>query len=223
LSSPPTPTPESPPKVDVSEIDKTLLEQMNSEYRILQDKLDKIGGFRTTIRGWSVTLVIASIIAAGSSKQVSPYVLSLLFLFIYAFYAMERKQNQFGTIFGARVLNLEKRMREELRGHVQDNPILGFYPGIAHHLHSSLKRKSPGNIAIWVTDPDHFFYIVQWIAVAVAMVVLVKSGPAAKSPEFQNVIQMDIVRPEPLAKELGTAPTQLQKREEQKNVKEKEH
>jgi hypothetical protein len=55
---------------------------MNSEYGILQDKLDKIGGFRTTIRGWSVTLVIASIIAAGSSKGVSPYFLGLLFIFV---------------------------------------------------------------------------------------------------------------------------------------------
>jgi hypothetical protein len=59
-----------------------LLDQMNSEYGILQDKLDKIGGFRTTIRGWSVTLVIASIIAAGSSKGVSPYFLGLLFIFV---------------------------------------------------------------------------------------------------------------------------------------------
>ena len=141
---------------------------------------------------------------------------------------MERKQNEFGSIFGARVLNLEKRMREELRGHVQDNPILGFYPGIAHHLHSTLKRKSLGNIAIWFTDPDHFFYIAQWIAVAVAMAVLVLSGPASKLPEVQNIIQMETVHPDPQAKDLGGAaripePTQMQKRDEPKNVKEKGH
>lgn len=100
--------------------DKRVLEQMNSEYRILQDKLDKIGGFRTTIRGWSVTLVVASIIAAGSSKQVSPFFLSLLFIFIYAFDAMERKQNRYANIFGARILQLERRMREELRGRRQE-------------------------------------------------------------------------------------------------------
>lgn len=228
MSSPITPTPEPESKVHASQIGKILLEQMNSEYRILQDKLDKIGGFRTTIRGWSVTLVIASIIAAGSSKQVSPYFLSLLFIFIYAFYAMERKQNQYGILFGARVLNLEKRMREELRIQVQDNPVLGFYPGIAHHLHSSLKRKAPSNIAIWFTDPDRFFYIAQWIAVAVAMMVLVLLGPSAKSPDVQNVIQVETVHSEPQVRELNTPsrspePAQMQKRDEQKNVKEKGH
>jgi hypothetical protein len=157
LSSPST-LPPQPEKVDAGQPNKSLLDQMNSEYGILQDKLDKIGGFRTTIRGWSVTLVIASIIAAGSSKGVSPYFLGLLFIFVYAFYRMEQKQNQYGTVFGARVLHLEKRIREEMRTHIGgDDPILGFYPGIAHHLHSAMKRKSSGSISGWFTDPDRFF------------------------------------------------------------------
>ena len=37
---------------------------MIDEYKILQDKIDKIGGFRFTIKGWSVTAVIAANIAA---------------------------------------------------------------------------------------------------------------------------------------------------------------
>ena len=202
---------------------------MNSEYGILQDKLDKIGGFRTTIRGWSVTLVIASIIAAGSSKQVSPYFLGLLFVFIYSFYAMERKQNQYGNVFGARVLHLENRIREELRSHVQDDSILGFYPGIAHHLHSSLKRRSSWRGVMWLTDPDRFFYIAQGVAVAIAMWALISLGPASKLPDVQNVIQMETAHPEAQAKELGAASrtpeaSQMKKREEeQKNVKKKGH
>jgi hypothetical protein len=202
---------------------------MNSEYGILQDKLDKIGGFRTTIRGWSVTLVIASIIAAGSSKQVSPYFLSLLFVFVYAFYAMERKQNRYGNIFGARILQLEKRMREELKPHVKDSSILGFYPGIAHHLHSSLKRNSSPYIPVWLIDPDRFFYIAQGMAVAGAMTVLILSGPSpSKSPDVQNIIQMEVANPEAKAKDLGAATrtpesSRIQEREEQKNVKEEGH
>jgi hypothetical protein len=145
LSSASPTSPEPQERTDVSVPDKVLLEQMNSEYKILQDKIDKIGGFRFTIRGWSVTLVIASIIAAGSSKQVSPYVLCLLPLFIYALYAIERKQNQHGLAFGDRALHLEKRIREELRSHSQGDPIVGFYPGIAHHLHSVRRRQALGN------------------------------------------------------------------------------
>ena len=203
MSSPSTPNLE--PKREGNSLgpDKTLLDQMNSEYRILQDKLDKIGGFRTTIRGWSVTLVIASIIAAGSSKQVSPYFLSLLFIFIYSFYAMERKQNRYGNVFGARVLHLEKRMREEMRAHLQGDPILGFYPGIAHHLHSSQKRQSSGYIAEWFIDPDRFFYIAQSVAVAIAMVVLILLGPISKAPDIQNIIQTESAPFDSQAQKLG--------------------
>ena len=221
MSSPSTPIPQPERKIDAGQPNKTLLEQMNSEYGILQDKLDKIGGFRTTIRGWSVTLVIASIIAAGSSTQVSPYFLSLLFVFIYSFYAMERKQNHYGNIFGARVLQLEKRMREELRFHVQDNPILGFYPGIAHHLHSSLKRKSSGYFAMWFTDPDRFFYIAQGMAVAIAMATLLLLGPASKPPAVQNVIQIENEHPKDQATEVAPRTpesSQTQKREERMGI-----
>jgi hypothetical protein len=228
LSSPSTSNPEPERKVDALEPDKTLLEQMNSEYGILQDKLDKIGGFRTTIRGWSVTLVIASIIAAGSSKEVSPYFLGLLFVFIYAFYAMERKQNQYGNIFGARVLHLEKQMREQLREHLKGKDILGFYPGIAHHLHTSTKRNPSGYLATWFADPDRFFYIAQGVAVAVAMTALVLLGPTSKSPDVQNIMQMETAPLEPPVKELSSGSrtsegSGVQKREEQKNGKEKRH
>jgi hypothetical protein len=195
---------------------------MNSEYKILQDKLDKIGGFRTTIRGWSITLVVASIIAAGSSKQVSPFFLSLLFVFIYAFDAMERKQNDYAHIFGARILHLEKRIREELRGQVKDDPVVGFYPGIAHHLHSALKGRSPGFLA-WFRDPDRFFYLAQVLAVVIAIVVLSLLGTASKSPEIQNVFQTDSARSiyqvsEPTSSHAPEAP---QNKKERKNVQEK--
>jgi hypothetical protein len=196
LSSPSPSSPEGPGKADSLETDNSiLLEQMNSEYRLLQDKIDKIGAFRFTIRGWSVTLVIASIIAAGSSNVVSPYILGLLPLFIYALYATERKQNHYSVVFGDRALYLEKRIREELRSHSQGQSIVGFYPGIAHHLHSVRRKESIGATRAWVTDPDHFFYVVQVIAVAVAIAVLVRLAPASRPDPFdgQTVIQLQTV------------------------------
>jgi Sec-independent protein translocase protein TatA len=200
---------------------------MNSEYGILQEKIDKIGGFRTTIRGWSVTLVIASIIAAGSTKQVSPFFLGLLFVFIYAFYAMERKQNQFASVFGARVLHLEKRMREEVKAYRQGSPVLGFYPGIAHYLHSSRKRKSSGYIATWFTDPDLFFYVAQAVAVLVAMVILLLFGPASRTPDVQNIIQTESAGSRAQVKGLevassNTARSETKNTQEQNSVKRNE-
>jgi hypothetical protein len=225
LNSPNPPSPER--RNDLSVPDKTLLEQMNSEYRILQDKIDKIGGFRFTIRGWSVTLVIASIIAAGSSKGVPPYMLGLLFLFIYALYSIEKKQNQHGLAFGDRALHLERRIREELRNHSQRDPIVGFYPGIAHHLHRARRRQPPGALRAWVTDPDRFFYIAQFVAVAAAITLLTLLGSSSKPQPLdgQTIIQVEAASPPRSHAEVVNAVTpapQPSKTQEQ-SAKEKRH
>ena len=195
-----TPTPSDPvnPEKPVSSGhgNDLVLEQMNSEYRLLQDKIDKIGAFRFTIRGWSVTLVIASIIAAGSSKVVSPYFLGLLLLFLYTLYATERKQNRHSIIFGDRALFLEKRIREALRNHSQGEPIVGYYPGIAHHLHNIRRRGGDEGFLAWITDPDHFFYLVQAIAVVIAIVVLcLIPKPKPDAVDGQTVIQLQTASP----------------------------
>ncbi|MFL6303338.1 MAG: hypothetical protein ACJ72H_07335 [Candidatus Sulfotelmatobacter sp.] len=175
-----------------------VLEQMNSEYRLLQDKIDKIGAFRFTIRGWSVTLVIASIIAAGSSKVVSPYFLGLLLLFLYALYATERKQNRHGVIFGDRAFFLERKIREELRNRTEgETLVVGFYPGIAHHLHNIRRRESNGGFHAWITDPDHFFYLIQAIAIVIAIVVLcLVPKPKPDTADGQTVIQVQTALPD---------------------------
>jgi hypothetical protein len=41
--------------------------RLTDEYKILQDKIDKIGSFRFTIKGWSVSAVLAASAAAGSA------------------------------------------------------------------------------------------------------------------------------------------------------------
>src|ERR1700681_3309809 len=42
--------------------------RLSDEYKILQDKIDKIGAFRFTIKGWSVT-VVAAVSAAGTTTR----------------------------------------------------------------------------------------------------------------------------------------------------------
>jgi hypothetical protein len=93
---------------------RLLLDQLGSEYRILQDKIDKIAGFRFTIRGWSVTLVIASSIGAATAKISSAWVLYGLIPFILAFLLMERAQLRHRRTFGGRVVDIEKRISKLL-------------------------------------------------------------------------------------------------------------
>ena len=46
-------------------IEEEIVSRLADEYRIIQDKIDKIGAFRFTIKGWSVTVIIGAI-AAGA-------------------------------------------------------------------------------------------------------------------------------------------------------------
>jgi hypothetical protein len=118
--------------------DDRVLAQLVNEYKILQDKLDKIGAFRFTIKGWSITLVFG-VIFAGATKSVPPFIWAIcLILFLAAFYFFEREQVKWGQIFGDRVLKIERVISSRLR--TVDKKItsefimLQFIPGIGHDL-----------------------------------------------------------------------------------------
>jgi len=141
--------------------------------------MDKIGAFRFTIRGWSVTLVVASIFAVGSSKLVSPYLLLLLLIFVFLFLFIEWKQNNLQRLFAERAFQIEKEIRRIIRA----KPIpenfphdIGFTPRIAHHLSEAARKAAPTGRFVrlrrWIRDPDSLFYAAQIAAILAAVVVL---------------------------------------------------
>jgi hypothetical protein len=176
----------------MSEFEENLLELMHSEHKILQDKIDKIGGFRFTIRGWSVTIVMASIVAAGGSKLISPYLLGVLFIFIWVFYAVENRQNELREIFQNRAFYLERRLREQLRLQAPDHTLTGTFPGLAHHLHDVQQEQVVSAGRRWLTTTDRYFYAIQSAAVVVAISALVLIGkPTDSQAPSQTVIQIN--------------------------------
>lgn len=163
-------------EITLTDEDKLLMDQLTSEYRIIQDKIDKIGSFRFTVRGWSVTLVIASIFAVGASKTASPFLLLFLLIFPLLFFLVEQKQNRLGYIFGARALQIEKEIRRIIRSNAASGQVrrdVGFTPSIAYHLSRATARSAPPGrfpqIRKWVRDSDQLFYAVQIIAIIVTV------------------------------------------------------
>lgn len=108
---------------------KDLLDQLSSEYKILQDKIDKIGAFKFTIRGWSVTIVIASCIGATTARLPSPFLLLGLVVFVVVFGVMEHVQNGHGDTFGRRCAEIERLIWRILRERGLHVP--GMVPRIA--------------------------------------------------------------------------------------------
>lgn len=84
------------------------------EYKVLQDKIDKIGTFKFQIKGWSATLLIAGI-ASGKALDTAWYALLPLLILVLAFALLEGAQSQRGRQYGRRALELQNRIQRTLR------------------------------------------------------------------------------------------------------------
>jgi hypothetical protein len=117
-----------------------LLSRLAEDYKILQDKIDKIGGFRFTIKGWSLTLIVAAILS-GAANKVSPRYLipTVMVLFTWVFFWIEKTQTDLSAAFGQRAREIETIVTNMLQvddnGHRIDELRGGRHAlGIAHHL-----------------------------------------------------------------------------------------
>lgn len=181
-----------------------LIEQLSSEYRILQDKIDKIGAFRFTVRGWSVTVVVASIFTVGSTKLVSPFLLLFLLPFTASFYLMEQEQNHIRGLFLGRVGQIEKEIRRVIRANQSPGKLsheVGLTPRIAHHL-SAARRSSEmaGPLFRFIErmrDPFHPFYLAQLLIIVIAAVFLARSDKHQPPASPTTVIEYHQIESEP--------------------------
>lgn len=132
--------------------DGQLVERLAEEYKILQDKIDKIGAFRFTIKGWSITVIIAALFAGSATDSISaPLLVVCLFVVLTLFFFAEKKQTDLSHYFGERAISIEVVISRVLRksaraaGQSTDFVLLRFVPGIAHHLRRQRpeKRGSP--------------------------------------------------------------------------------
>jgi hypothetical protein len=96
-------------RFDAEDFKKRLTE----EYKILQEKSDRIGSFRFTIKGWSITAVIAAS-AAGAKAGSFPtaFVITVgLIVMLFFFFAFELEQVRLSRLFGDRGRKLEDGFR----------------------------------------------------------------------------------------------------------------
>jgi hypothetical protein len=158
---------------DETDFKKRLID----EYKILQDKIDKIGNFRFTIKGWSVTALIAAAAAGGTAKNPETAVgisVGLAFMLGF-FFRFELQQVRLSRLFGARARQLEVGFinMDRLRGKTASAPLP--VPYTAHEIfdqklmakHASLGPRRASNlwkrfVGWWhiQTQADIFFYIV---------------------------------------------------------------
>jgi hypothetical protein len=190
---------------------KLLLEQLSSEYKILQDKIDKIGAFKFTIRGWSVTIVVASCIGATTAHLPSPLLPLGLVVFVWLFFRMEQIQTQYREIFSQRCRDIERWIWRLLREQGAHAP--GMVPKIAHEIADQTRihrrwKDSPrllrSIVKVWKSDDDILFNAVLVVAIVILTIWLARHpNTPVRADQVQNiqynVPNPDAGRPAPLS------------------------
>jgi hypothetical protein len=155
---------------DLTSIETEFIDKLEGEYKILQDKIDKIGAFRFTIKGWSITVILAAAFASASTVKIPAWLwLVSLLGFLVLFFLFELEQTTLRHKFGQRCILIESAISRVLRtGATRSNDTmvrqsfikLRFVPGITNHLR---KRSAGSDLEAWsrwraFREADGFFY-----------------------------------------------------------------
>lgn len=173
--------------------DDSVVDLLMREYTILQDKIDKIGGFRFTIKGWALTLDTGAVLATFTTSLDRHLSIALIFLVVFALWLLELKQVHLSNIFQNRTFRIERAIMRRLTSHGLrrgDVASLINVPGIANEIRSPLEqgrlsspRRRTGlnrwfldlRPVIWIRrsglhsnliDTDLYFYLLIWIFAA---------------------------------------------------------
>ena len=114
------------------------------EYKILQDKIDKIGAFRFTIKGWAITAVVGASAAGTTTKSLlTGLTICLgLALLLGIFFYLEFEQVKLSRLFGNRARRLESTFRQIDRGLIAKRSARISVPYIASEIALASHRQS---------------------------------------------------------------------------------
>jgi hypothetical protein len=190
---------EKPQDDDRAEFEKLLVERLWDEYRILQDKIDKIGAFKFTIRGWSITLVIASSVGAATAKLSSNWILLCSIPFLISFGFMEQFQIRNRDVFSKRCSDIEGDLWRLMRK-MPGSGAMGIRntPRIARSLHDSAPKRSGaiGKASRWFRSYGRYFLYAFEVAVVFGVTLLLQFGPREAVPITPPVV-VNVTGPEP--------------------------
>ena len=140
------------------------------EYKLIQEKIDKIGEFQFKVKGWSATLLGAFVYGGFKTSQLGIALVGGLGI-AFLFHITEKRQRAFSKALGERALELERafqsfppvsnsRLWDAV---VQRTPQMRHTPAVARALART------GLSGWWVTHSNEVFY---WLQYALLMTLL---------------------------------------------------
>jgi hypothetical protein len=166
---------------------------LGDEYKILQDKIDKIGGFRFTIKGWSVT-VTTGVLAGATATGASGWIALLALVVAVAFFLLEWQLQNLRFVYMGRALEIETVMVRLRSGSIKDLSSVRFIPGIAVSImRAAERRRKPITLRKLCTDPELVIYPIQAIVILVVAAGLYFSRTPAPAQATTSTIIMGTV------------------------------
>lgn len=161
-----------------------LTDGLFEEYRILQNKIDKIADFELKVRGWCITLESAIILSIVSGKIhfASPvYPILLVTLIIFVFQFLEQEQLETKKVLSKRALIVEHAIDRLIVSRNEPNlkkeainknvfKLLQGAPRTAITLRNFGRTRFSSAMKNMFTLKTHFFYYVQYAAIVVLMI-----------------------------------------------------
>src|SRR5437867_1075451 len=164
------------------------------EYKLVQDKIDKIGAFQFQVKGWSVTLLGAVLYGGVVTSRIVPALFGA-FLVAMIFHISEKRQRLLSKRLGRRAFAIESALRffpptsdariwRRITAHV---PAMRFVPGIARTImeetpsvaeNAQVQQPSRTRRGIvWlVANSNDVFYYAQYALLAVLLVFHIASS-----------------------------------------------
>jgi hypothetical protein len=173
--SPPAPLPAEPSKPQDQQGTRTNyppeppygVKLLWEEFKLTQDKIDRIGDFHFRVRTWAITLSTA-LVVAGVANKVPWWAYLATLPLIVAFNLIDRAQTKWQGALSARARHLEK----ELRGRGLDGP------RIAQYLDDCRRELEEEWFGRRIVGNGRVFYVTMYTLVLVAIVLAWRDTPA---------------------------------------------
>jgi hypothetical protein len=158
---------------------KNLINGLFEEYRIVQNKIDKIADFELKVRGWCITLESAIIISLMSGKIVflsSFHVIALMLFIILVFQFLEQEQLETKKILSKRALIIEQAIDRLLVARDESDlkkksinknvfKLLKGSPRTAIDLKNFGRNRTLRSLKSMFSWKNHIFYYAQYCAI----------------------------------------------------------
>lgn len=137
-----------------SRLDEQTARLLWDEFKLIQDKIDRIGDFHFRVRTWAITLSTA-LVAGGLAKSVSWYTYLLALPLISTFHLIDRTQSYWEEAMVGRAAVIERMLRRSHR--------------LAPRLVQFLRRKKNDiretRLGVLILRRDQIFYALMYLLV----------------------------------------------------------